>query len=199
LGKIEKNAFPMSVRVFLLVAFSVTHTVYCTPFQNLGFDDANTNNPAEISNGQVFGRPEDFVPGWEMAPLWPQGLVGLNQFPTTGYGYASIFSEARDAIQVDGRYSLYMFQSSAGQWTLNQTGDIPDGARALHFLSYDAHVSLTLDGTDIPLVYVPRSLTPACCGLLADASWLQVTRFAAAALRFSAAVPGLTVRPPVAT
>jgi hypothetical protein len=125
------------------------------PFQNLGFDDANTNN---LVNG-IWGAPEDLLTGWTISPS--QKAIGVNAI-TIGSGYVSLWSgngigsippaEGRFLLDFDGPPGF------AEQWTLSQTADIPIEARAIHFISSDAHVSLTLNGADVPLVYVPRRI-----------------------------------------
>jgi hypothetical protein len=44
--------------------------------------------------------------------------------------------------------------------TLSQTGDVPEGAEAIRFVSFGERLSLGFNGTPIPLVYVPRPLEP---------------------------------------
>lgn len=119
-------------------------------FQNLGFDDANTNNLAGF-----WGKPQDVLPGWTISP--PQQAIGVDAI-TVGSGFVNLSSSP----PAEGRFYLDFhgppLLPAEDGWTVSQTGEIPEGAQAIHFVSSGAHVSLTLNGMNVPLVYVPRSI-----------------------------------------
>jgi hypothetical protein len=162
----------MRMKRLALVAilFGATGVTEAAPFQNLGFDDADTNKVVEVITGPVpyvLGRAQDFLPGWQRSPPPPQEWVGIDQFPEfqIGYGYATLFADHGEYPPVEGRFSLDLFADGGSPWTLSQTGDIPLEARTVNFLGYNAHFALSLNNIDIPLVYVPHLLVLTPLGL----------------------------------
>lgn len=129
------------------------------PFQNLGFDSANTNNPVEVfPEGWAWGQSKDLLPGWQTSGgFGAAGLIGVNASPP-GNGYISLYSPNATSWPSEGSFSLAFIPFTGESHTVSQTGDIPVDARALHFLSFDLHVTLSLNGQAVPLVYVPRSI-----------------------------------------
>jgi hypothetical protein len=155
-------------KLFLTCALlSVATAMLAGPFENLGFDAANTDNPVQVYTNDnhlvALCWPADVVPSWRIDPLSPQELVGVNQFPEFGYGYATLFTDNKD-YPAEDRFSLDLF-AAGNIWTLTQTGDIPSGTKLINFLSYDAHYELSLNGTVIPLTYTLLSSIPAFGGL----------------------------------
>jgi hypothetical protein len=159
----------MKMRLVICALVAAAQALVAAPFQNLGFDGADTNHPVQIVSDGVhtnaLGSAGDYIPGWQVSPLLPQGLVGLDQFPETGFGYATLFTDQGDFPPVEGRFSLDIVAGPSPPWTLTQTGDIPPDARTVNFLSYDAHFALTLDGVTVPLFYLPHLLVPTPRGL----------------------------------
>jgi uncharacterized delta-60 repeat protein len=128
------------------------HLLRAASFQNLGFDSANTNN---LTSG-FWGKPQNVLPGWTISPA--QQTIGVDAI-TVGSGFVNLSSSP----PAEGRFFLDFFgpPGPGEQWTLSQTGDIPEGARQVHFISSDAHVSLTVNGVDVPLVFLPRTIDAA--------------------------------------
>ncbi len=143
-----------SLCLLLLLAFGIV-AAQGAPFRNLGFDEANTNNPVAIIDlGWFWGTPEDLLPGWEIA----QKVVGVNAKPA-GLDFISLYEPGVIAdLPVEGRFSVGLLPPPGTSYTLSQSGDVPDGARAIHFLSSGVHVRLSINGEEVPTVYVPRSI-----------------------------------------
>ena len=152
----------MKTRLVICALVGGAQALVAAPFQNLGFDGANTNNPVEIMTNAVppfaIGTLADLLPGWQISPQYP-GL-GVDETDVPGYGYGTLVTERGDFPPVEGRFSLDIVAGPSPPWTLSQTGDIPSDARTVNFLSYDAHFALTLDGVTVPLLYLPHLLIP---------------------------------------
>jgi hypothetical protein len=126
-------------------------------FQNLGFDAGNTNTPLLVETDKWYwGQPEEFLPGWQITAIGTQaaGLVGVDAQPP-GFGFVTLY-DGRLLSSVEGKFALGLLPSHGGSYTISQRGDIPFGAQAIRFTGFDAHVELAIDGTPVPLVYVPR-------------------------------------------
>jgi hypothetical protein len=152
---------------FLSLLVTLGDSIQAAPFQNLGFDDANTNNAS--GSGNLTGTPADLLPGWKIfSGNHPLKNVNVDFVPS-GDDYAILYSTniylalGFPPPPVDGRFSLTLIplfdvdQSQSIPYTLEQTGDIPAGASVIHFLGFwSGRLELTLNGSAIPLVYVPR-------------------------------------------
>src|SRR5262245_34266808 len=98
-------------------------------FQNLGFDDANTNNvrdPDGIPPIHLFGPASEVLPGWQLFRGGvPQTEIGLNHTPIGG-GVASLYDrQSRDALPVSGSYSFAMYPEMNQPYSLVQMGAVP--------------------------------------------------------------------------
>ncbi|MCL5098228.1 MAG: hypothetical protein M1608_12015 [Candidatus Omnitrophica bacterium] len=139
------------------------------PFQNLGFDEAVTNNlvPTDPRERPIYGDglgpPEEMMPGWHMF-LGTNSIssIGLNLTPP-GYGYATLISanppQLGFVLPVEGLYSLDMLPGSH-PITLLQIGEIPTGSKSIQFLSYGSPVQLEVSGSLVPLFYTPLPFDP---------------------------------------
>jgi len=152
-----------------IVLLSVIGTATCvaSPFQNLNFDSANTNNlVGDPPLGQA-GTTADLLPGWQLS------AEGLGILPTTGFnysplglGYATLVSPSFvDSYPVVGAYSLamlprYTVTGTFVPFSLSQTGDVPVDTRSIRFLSYGSPVRLTANGSLIDLTYTPVASQP---------------------------------------
>jgi hypothetical protein len=153
--------------ILICALLSMAKTMLAGPFTNLNFDGAITNNPVQISSNNVsifaLYSAADAVPSWQICPLFPQGLITINQFPQIGFGYATLFTDS-EYYPAEDRFSFDIFAAGT-PWTLAQTGDMPAGAKLVNFLSYDAHYELNINGTVVPLTYILLSSTPTGHGL----------------------------------
>src|SRR4030095_7179667 len=99
----------MKALLFPLCIF-ISLTTEGAPFQNLGFDEATTNNVSfnpEIP-GTGVGPISELLPGWDL--FWGTrhlGGLGYNQV-TAGLNYASVYDTNSPYLHypVDGLYSL---------------------------------------------------------------------------------------------
>jgi hypothetical protein len=96
-------------------------------FINLDFEQANTNYMAEVSYLGYIGRPEDLLPGWELASGdRPVSQVGYNLFmlgAETIYTLVSPDNPHGWPFPALGAYSLVLRPSSR-PYHLSQTGEI---------------------------------------------------------------------------
>jgi hypothetical protein len=133
-------------------------------FQNLGFDSANTNNPVSVGPNYLWGKTEDFLPGWQLLlGETPVPFVGLNATPLALNAAVLFDTRIYDQglfIPIEGKYSLSLACDGVLTYQLRQTAELPSNAQSIHFVSALDHLHLTLDGRDVPLTYVPRALDP---------------------------------------
>lgn len=130
-----------TVHVLWLGTFGVLSPVSGAPFANLGFDDANTNNPVQINGDHSFlGTPKDLLPGWRVSGESLSSLIGVNE-RAAGFGVVSLYTPDSPWPPAEGRFSLALVPFSGSSYSLTQAGEIPEGARAMHFLSFNLHVS----------------------------------------------------------
>src|SRR6266436_6531379 len=140
------------------------------PFQDLGFDDANTNNLMTTGGGPGLGTGTigDLLPGWQLYlgggpytdSLWVNlqgidfGLASLYNRNNTGFGTQGHFP-------VSGIYSFAMVPSYGlhglpGPYTpfmLFQTGDVPASAQTLHFTTYGSPFEVRINDTLLAASY----------------------------------------------
>ncbi len=132
------------MKIAILLAVSIlNYGAICSPFQNLGFEDAAIDPNRPPLEG---GVSERYIPGWADPSL----VVGYNYTQPFG-GRASLLNENyRNITQpanptkvpVVGLFSLGIWPSSAridfnnntAPFVLKQTGDIPAEAQSLRFL-----------------------------------------------------------------
>ncbi len=140
-------------------------------FQNLNFENANTNTITDLGFGAHYGPIADLMPGWTLL----RGsntvtLVGFNNVPP-GAGYATIFSPTFDA-PVIGRYSFAMvpLYDVRGTlfipFTLSQSGDLPAEVKQIRFLSLGGPVELDVNDSPISLTYTPVPVQPGWNGAI---------------------------------
>jgi hypothetical protein len=120
--------------------------LHAAPFENLGFDEANTNNAA-----LGFGSTGDLLPGWQLF----QGtnavqFVNLNTVEVGGTGFAELFNND-PRFPAEGRYALGLFetQENTMPFTLIQRGDVPQDARLLEFRYFNESFLVTVDGVQL--------------------------------------------------
>jgi hypothetical protein len=138
--------------LILTFGFGAWHC-HAAPFQNLGFDEANTNTtqfseyPPDFGFRppfRGFGPTEDLLPGWQ--------LFRGNQ-PEVTMGYDLRFDEteasllSKEAVpSIEGSYALKLFLDQS----IVQRGDIPPDAQMLSFLG--ALVSVSINGVELPQI-----------------------------------------------
>jgi hypothetical protein len=130
----------MRVEVVLALLQAGVFLSHAAPFQNLGFDEANTNRvvPQSSSSFRGIGTTEDLLPGWQLSKgSEPQATLGLN-LDLLGPGYATLISADQSDtydFPVAGKYALYLVGSPGNQepFSISQRGDIPADARVLTF------------------------------------------------------------------
>jgi hypothetical protein len=165
----QNNRFFFISRTFLiwllvlLIGYSSTRGA---SFRNLGFDEADTTK-AYREGLPLQGDTGDFLPGWKVSSgTNPVRFVTIDIAPS-GFDLAILYSTNAAAFGVtplpvvEDRFSLSLVPRLDTPYTLEQTGELPSGAQAIHFLSYYSRVDLRINGIPIPLVYVPRPGEPA--------------------------------------
>jgi hypothetical protein len=157
-----------------IVLFLMTAVVgaAAAPFQNLGFDDGNTNNTPP---GSV-GLSSDLVPAWQIIS-GASGPVPIMLFDAAPFGppesVADIFllsPNNPNQYPVSGKFSLLLdpayersVQSTA---SISQIGDIPSDAKSIEFINFLNSFELRVNGNLIPLAYeiFPGSQYPSGVG-----------------------------------
>jgi len=185
-------------RTLLVVGFlsACLTTLNSAPFQNLGFDNANTNNlivhpevvlynPPYVNVGS--GAITDLLPGWQLyhGSMPYADLFWLNLNPIGGGALVSIydvnnyFYNPQVHIPVEQNYSFAIEPSDApggGSLALSlvQTGDVPADAQTIRFTSFGREVQLYLNGTSVPVSYTygpsPQNLNARLATAVADVS-----------------------------
>ena len=145
-----------AILVVVVVAMQ-SWAVCAAPFQNLGFDEANTNTtqffiPSDPSlpRPEGVGPPEDLVPGWQLiSGTNPVSFVGYN-LAVTNVSWFSLTSKGLAPDRVEGLYALHLTFLGAtgpGVMVLRQRGDVPADAKTLTFRHdpFDEYI-VTADG-----------------------------------------------------
>jgi hypothetical protein len=127
------------------------------PFQNLGFDEANTNG-VPPNNG---GPTSQLLPGWNLFDVfgapgligYNAHIIGLNQVVL----YDSTFSFGAPP-PVQGKYALGLwpgegFMQDQALYHLSQIGEVPSDARTIHFINFASPFDLVVNGQEVPLIY----------------------------------------------
>jgi len=150
--------------------------IRCTtaaPFQNLGFDDANTNNLIISTPSLAIGYTSNLLVGWS-ASFEP--TIGLDTF-AAGLGYKTIVSTngshpfnnlPEPGYPVSGPYHLLLVpfrDFTTSQFvpdSITQIGDVPADANSIHFFTYGSQFELQVNGSLMPLFYnyLPGSIDP---------------------------------------
>ena len=149
-----------SASFFLLLLLGTA--VESAPFQNLGFDSYDTNSA--------------LLPGWHIDSRLLNGrlntsegtFIGLNQV-TIGLNYhtlydGSILPGVGFSFPVSGKYSLGFWAGGDGSgnyvpYSLSQTGDVPADAKSIHFIDFGGPFELRINGSVVPLLYIPGNPT----------------------------------------
>ena len=127
------------------------------PFQNLGFDEANTNG---VPPG-TFGPLSQLLPGWNLFNVFGEprsigynaSIIGLNQVVL----YDSTFSFGAPP-PVEGKYALGLwpgegFMQDQALYHLSQIGEVPSDAKTIHFINFASPFDLVVNGQQVPLIY----------------------------------------------
>ncbi|MFO1501049.1 MAG: hypothetical protein U1G07_22110 [Verrucomicrobiota bacterium] len=157
----------MGKLLFVVVLASMGLKPAAAPFQNLGFDAADTNKAFHPGVIPLQGAIIDFLPGWRITSnSRPVDFLSIDLAPI-GFDLAILYSPEASSqgvgAPVEGRFSLTLvpaFDGNRGEtlpvW-LEQNGDVPPGTDAIHFLAYGSgRLELSLNQSVVPLVYVPR-------------------------------------------
>jgi hypothetical protein len=169
----------MKPRIMLIAYASFTLAGVGAPFEDLGFDDANTNNLVKLAGepGQGTGTIGDLLPGWQL-------YLGAGQYTDSLWvnltfvdlGLASLYNRdnfnpfPRNRFPVQGLYSFAMIPSYGvngmpGPYTpfvLSQMGDVPANAQTLHFRNYGSPFQVRVNGALLPVSYAqgPATIDP---------------------------------------
>jgi hypothetical protein len=126
--------------IYLLVITAVQGPA--APFQNLGFDDANTNNVQYLPLRPFFpvqgiGAAEALVPHWQLFDRAnPLTSVGYNLYNETGTSnLITILDQSAISGPLEGKYLLGISRPST-VFSVEQTGDVPSDAQFLTFRSH---------------------------------------------------------------
>ena len=165
------------MRTLLLIVFVTRTQIQSSagPFENLGFDEAQTNNIQTIQLGGpndkiCRGLTKEMLPYWELyRGTTLETNTGLNMLlPGTSTGWATLINEPeKSMIPVEGIYSLLLTpcydirgDMSYIPMSLIQIGLIPSEARTVHFMNFGSTFELRLNGSLVPLVYIDRGFNP---------------------------------------
>jgi hypothetical protein len=156
----------MKTLLCCLVVPLAVWSAFSEPFQNLGFDDANTNRLVISPSGALAGTLQDALPGWQLAyGTVPVDEIYLNA--RTGLVSVALLDEnafgASARFPAEGRFALGFYHVGVGPTgplpplRLTQTGDIPADARTLHFVVISfPNLTLNINGNRLDLTYVER-------------------------------------------
>lgn len=130
-------------------------------FQNLGFDDANTNNFQVATGGIIFTDPASALPGWTLGGHGYFGdNVTVDRFTTVpSLGLPILYDTRQTVFPVDGKFSFLLVPGGTVgiEWiSVSQSGQVPADAKSLHFLSFGGPAQFDINGSLTPLLYVPR-------------------------------------------
>ena len=125
------------------------------PFQNLGFEEANTNSLVFLPGGffsvEGIGPISDLLPGWQLFLNTNQvTILGFNHYVTTAFENRHSLVNTNARPSMEGRYMLYLHRPSAlDNYYLSQRGDIPAEARFLTFTFRDRPFAVTINGEQL--------------------------------------------------
>jgi hypothetical protein len=131
---------------------------FAAPFQNLGFDDANTNRLTIVSSNPLIpgpggrGSAADLLPGWTLfSGNTTVSEIQLNTRLLGGGVYGNLISkEAEEFFQVpvDGRFALQTV--GADPWfSLVQRGDLSADIRFLRYSYLGNSLRVFMDGVEV--------------------------------------------------
>lgn len=137
-----------------------TVSASAAPFQNLGFEEANTNSTFLQAVGDVligYGPIADLIPGWQVLDgTTPRSLAGYNANLESPIGSAAIITRevALPTFQLDGNYGVSLQTSSGGNpISLLQRGDVPADAQILTYHQDAGGIAqdfvLSINGTEL--------------------------------------------------
>jgi len=140
--------------VFLAVLTSAAVGNAQGTFQNLDFESANIPDLPPGQGG--FVSFADGMPGWNSLDGQPGGLIGHNTVSIGGAAVAIEGPQYNPNFILFGKYTAYLvgdFQgpNSGSMW---QTGQVPQTARSLYFISNPSSIPLfqvTLGSVSIPV------------------------------------------------
>ena len=148
----------MNIRAAFGLTLIFTFPVGAAPFGNLGFEEVNTNHLVEVPINVMTRSGGWQGPAAELLPYWnlfdgPNLVtqIGYNLQPL-GAGYCSI-----DNATIPGSEGSYLLNLAKVGYTLVQTGDIPQQAKAIRFLTSTdpmvpgSYLGLAINGEPISL------------------------------------------------
>ena len=160
---------------FVVLALAAVFEVRADPFQNLGFDDINTNkivfNPlvphSPPFNG--YGPTEDLLPSWQI-------VAGTNQINTIRYQPDTDFVSVpfflgpnlSFNVPIEGGYALAV-GGQLDPTSLIQRGDIPPDAHWLQYYYANYPYYVSINGQQLPFPY-PRTGSSVRTDLIFDIS-----------------------------
>jgi hypothetical protein len=145
------------MKVFTICfVMAVTLRGVAAPFQNLGFDEANTNNIVDS-----YGPIDEMLPGWRLFSIsGEQTLIGYNASAIGGEWVTLYDSNIRgfdSPIPIEGKYLLGLYPGSFGEinapFHLSQIGQVPADARTIRFRDLGGPFELRVNGELLPLIY----------------------------------------------
>jgi hypothetical protein len=130
------------------------------PFQNLGFDEAKTNN-IPLTNGpdgpMGTGLVAELLPGWRLFQGTNEvSTVDLNVLRNTSGFYRSLYgSQSIYAYGLDGLYGLALSEPTNSLGAVVQRGDVPGDAYVLTLKYGGFPFVVQVNGAAIPPIYGP--------------------------------------------
>ncbi len=162
-----------AVKTFAVCSLlAVTLHGVAAPFQNLGFDEANTNNVAAVPGDGSFGQLGELLPGWALRVsgdilVNPDDIIGFNNF-APGFGNITLLDRDHSFIGdfapvTEGEYHLALSQrlnDVTGEFlsnSLSQSGEVPVDARSIQFYSPRNLFELRANDAVLPLLEISGS------------------------------------------
>lgn len=184
-------------------ALMLAYQAQSASFQNLGFEQANTNNVVPLGpNLGYSGTTTDLLPGWQMSyGTAPVSDVGLNAFALSP-GYRTLASTGggnqffnASVFPIQGNYALILSPRDFGPYepqSILQSGTIPADVGQLSFLTFGHPLELRINDMLVPLSYTYQSPPGTANDLRFGTAVADIAAFAGmdVALRFSTMVPG---------
>ncbi|MCF7763198.1 MAG: hypothetical protein K9N62_05945 [Verrucomicrobia bacterium] len=172
IGAMIEALFTGKLACFALAAAAMVVATAADPFENLGFDEANTNSIVFGTRLGSFGLEptargpaSDLLPGWQLfngtEPVSEIGLVlpGFSSGVRVGLTSKELYPDF-----IKGKYVLgFGFTEPDAPWSLVQRGDVPSDAAFLSFISQGGGIliqppQVSLDGQE--LFQVPGTPEP---------------------------------------
>ena len=158
----------MRIYLLLILFLAAFSRSLASPFQNLGFDDANTSNL--IPSGGFFYNPPhqnvgygtagDMLPGWHVLygsvpysdPYW-LNLNSVGGALVSLYDKNNYLYDPTVVLPVEGKFSFSMEADALAPLSVVQTGDVPADAQTLNFTSFGREVEVRINGSLVPVQY----------------------------------------------